>query len=78
MTAAFADLLPALDALTQAHAGADPAGVCAAVDLQARTVLGHTLCTVNRFDPRSMALSQPELSSARPVCLASQTKPLRR
>ncbi|SAI72398.1 Uncharacterised protein [Bordetella ansorpii] len=58
MTVAFADLHPALDALAQAHAGADPAAVCAAVDLQARAVLGHTLCTVNRHDPRDMTLSR--------------------
>lgn len=58
MAAALADLLPALDALSQAHAGADPAGVCAAIDVQARAVLGHTLCTVNRYDPQRMALSR--------------------
>lgn len=58
MSATLADLLPGLDALARAHDDADRAALCAAVDAQAHPVLGHTLCTVNRYDPERMALAR--------------------
>ncbi|WP_260986352.1 GAF domain-containing protein [Bordetella genomosp. 13] len=65
MAATLSSLLPGLDALSEAHEHADPVRLCAAVDAQAHAVLGHTLCTVNRYDPQRMALARVYSSNPR-------------
>lgn len=48
--------LLAVDTLAAACAGQDPAALFGAVDRYLRPVLGHTLCTVNRFDAERIAV----------------------
>ncbi|ALM82658.1 hypothetical protein [Bordetella sp. N] len=48
--------LLAVDELAAACAGQDPAALFGAVDRYLRPLLGHTLCTVNRFDAERIAV----------------------
>jgi hypothetical protein len=45
-----------IDALADACAGQDPAALFGAVDRYLQPLLGHTLCTVNRFDAERIAV----------------------
>lgn len=48
--------LQGIAAVAAACAGADPVALFAAIDAYAAPVLGHTLCTVNRFDAERIAV----------------------
>jgi len=62
--AAAASLLD-IDALASACAGRDPVALFGAIDAYLRPLLGHTLCTVNRFDAERIAVVR--LYSSDPV-----------
>lgn len=58
-----ADVKPGVDVplatladIVAACAGQDPIALFGAVDHFARSTLGHTLCTVNRYDPKRIAV----------------------
>ncbi|RXN91484.1 GAF domain-containing protein [Achromobacter aloeverae] len=53
--AAAAPLLD-IDAIASACAGRDPAALFGAIDRYLQPLLGHTLCTVNRFDAQRIAV----------------------
>lgn len=48
--------LEGIAAIAQACAGTQPVLLFEAIDRYARSVLGHTLCTVNRFDAERIAV----------------------
>ncbi len=48
--------LLAIDGLASACAGRDPVALFGAIDRYLRPLLGHTLCTVNRYDAQRIAV----------------------
>jgi GAF domain-containing protein len=58
-------VLDGIDAIATACAGTDPVALFAAIDAYAKPVLRQTLCTVNRFDAKRIAVVR--LYSSDPV-----------